>query len=113
MTEFVLGGLLFLVCLYILSKMEIWMRYFDYTVDRLEKSLYHKQPGTLKYLAHTFAVMGSYGLGALCMIPACSDTIDFWWQLASLVAGFSIFKMSTDYFEMSYSESIAEFKIKL
>ena len=56
MAEFILISLTVLIGLYILSKIEIFMRHFDYTVDNLEKCLYHKQPGTFKYLLRTFAL---------------------------------------------------------
>lgn len=113
MTEFILASLIVLICLYILSKIEIFMRYLDYTVNNLEKCLYHKQSGTFKYLLRTFAFMGCQGLGMVCLAPACDDTIDFWLRLLALAVGFGIFKMSADYFENAYSESIADFKIKI
>lgn len=113
MRDVVLGGLLLLVCLYILSKMEVFIRYLDFIVDNLEKCLYHKQPGAFKYLLRTLVFIVSQGLGGLCMVPACDNSIDFWWQLTSLAIGFGIFKMSADYFEKSYSESIADVKIKI
>lgn len=47
------------------------------------------------------------------MAPACDDKIDFWWQLASLVIGFGIFKMSADYCKNAYSDLVANVKIKL
>lgn len=113
MGELVLSGLLLLVCLYILSKMEVFIRYLDFIVDNLEKCLYHKQPGAFKYLLRTLAFIVSQGLGGLCMVPACDNSIDFWWQLASLAIGFGIFKMSADYFENAYSDSVADVKIKI
>ena len=113
MTEFVLNSLFFLIVLYILSKMEIFVRYLDFTVDNLEKCLRLKRHGTFKYLSRTLVFMGSHSLGAFCMLPACDDTIGFWWRLMSLVFGFGIFKMSADYFENAYSELVADVKIKL
>ena len=113
MGELVLSGLLLVVCLFIFSKLEIFIRYLDFTVDNLEKCLRLKRHGTFKYLSRTLVFMGSQSLGAFCMLPACDDTIGFWWRLMSLAVGFGIFKMSADYFEDAYSESIADFKIKL
>ena len=77
MTEFILSSLIVVIGLYILSKLEIFIRYFDYIVNQLEKCLYHKQPGAFKYLLRTLAFIGYLGLGGLCMVSACSDTIDF------------------------------------
>lgn len=113
MAELILASLIVLIGLYILSKIEIFMRYLDYTVNNLEKCLYYKQSGAFKYLLRTVAFMGCQGLGMLCMLPACDDTIDFWWQLASVAVGFGIFKLSANYFEDAYSEAIADFKIKI
>lgn len=113
MGELVLSGLLLVVCLFIFSKLEIFIRYLDFIVDNLEKCLYHKQPGAFKYLLRTLAFIVSQGLGGLCMVPACDNSIDFLVRLASLVIGFITFKLSADYFEDAYSESIADFKIKL
>lgn len=113
MGELVLSGLLLLVCLYILSKMEVFIRYLDFIVDNLEKCLYHKQPGAFKYLLRTLAFIVNQGLGGLFMVPACDNSIDFWWQLTSLVIGFGIFKMSADYFENAYSSLVADVKIKI
>lgn len=113
MAEFVVMGLLLLVCLYILSKMEVFIRYLDFTVDNLEKCLYHKQPGAFKYLLRTLVFIVSQGLGGLCIVPACDNTINFLARLMSLVFGFIIFKMSADYFENAYSELAADVKIKI
>lgn len=113
MGELVLSGLFLLVCLYILSKMEVFIRYLDFTVDNLEKCLYHKQPGAFKYLLRTLVFIVSQGLGGLCMVPVCDNTINFWVRLMSLVVGFIMFKMSADYFENAYSELVADVKIKL
>lgn len=113
MRDVVLGGLLLLVCLYIFSKMEVFIRYLDFIVDNLEKCLYHKRPGAFKYLLRTLVFIVSQGLGGLCMVPACDNSIDFWWQLTSLAIGFGIFKMSADYCKNAYSEAITDVKIKL
>lgn len=113
MTEFVVMSLLFLMGLYIISKTEIFIRYLDFTVDNLEKCLYHKRPGVFDYLGRVFAFIGAQGLGGLCIVPACDNTINFWLRLMSLVFGFIIFKMSADYFENAYSDLVADFKIKI
>lgn len=113
MAELILTSLIVLIGLYMLSKLEIFMRYLDYAVNNLEKCLYYKRSGAFKYLLRTFAFMSCQGLGMLCIVQVCDDTIDFWWRLTSLVIGFIIFKISADYFENAYSKSIADFKIKL
>lgn len=113
MGELVLSGLLLVVCLFIFSKLEIFIRYLDFIVNNLEKCLYYKQPGAFKYLVFTFEFIGTQGFGALCMVLACDNTINFLVRLASLVIGFITFKLSADYFENAYSELVADVKIKL
>ena len=113
MTEFILMSLLFLMGLYIISETEIFMLYLYFVTGKFEESLRLKQPRMLNYLFNMFEVTVSYSLSLLCILPACYSEIYWWLRLLALATGFIVFKISVDYFENAYSESIADFKIKI